>query len=48
MKLIKRYVDDIICMVRWDPDEYLKKNFITEQAAFYFKLKGISLFLTLT
>ena len=24
MKLFKRYVDDIICTVRGDPDEYLK------------------------
>ena len=24
MKLSKRYVDDIICTVRGDPDEYLK------------------------
>ena len=52
MKMFKRYVDDIICTVRDDPDEYLKfANFLHNNLQFTLEtvnMEGNLIFLTLT
>ena len=37
MKLFKKYVDDIICTVRGDRDEYVICKFFTQQPAIYIR-----------